>query len=127
MASANSTRRPWWAWTWPVLALVILGVHKVLNPGAAFAPVEAFALITTVFAAVYDAEVIARSVEYVCGPYATSYAFEVVEEYQEKGDERARIRHWRDEQMEVTTKDAQIDVSRPRAGALRCAPRGGRG
>src|SRR5271169_6418900 len=62
MPSANSGRTPWWAWTWPVLALAVLGVHTILSPGIPFAAAEAFVLIATVFAAVYHAEVIAHRV-----------------------------------------------------------------
>ena len=79
MASANSTRTPWWSWTWPVLALVILGVHKILNLGAPFAAVEAFALITTVFAAVYHAEVIAHRVGEPFGTLVLALAVTIIE------------------------------------------------
>jgi Ca2+:H+ antiporter len=79
MASANSTRTPWWAWAWPALALVILGVQIILNPGAPFAAVEAFALITTVFAAVYHAEVIAHRVGEPLGTLVLALAVTVIE------------------------------------------------
>ena len=79
MASATSTRTPWWAWTWPALALVILGVQIILNPGAPFAAVEAFALITTVFAAVYHAEVIAHRVGEPFGTLVLALAVTIIE------------------------------------------------
>ena len=79
MASATSTRTPWWAWTWPALAVVILGVHAILNPGAPFAAVEAFALITTVFAAVYHAEVIAHRVGEPFGTLVLALAVTIIE------------------------------------------------
>src|SRR6516164_4026269 len=79
MASATSTRTPWWAWTWPALALVILGVHAILNPGAPFAAVEAFALIATVFAAVYHAEVVAHRVGEPFGTLVLALAVTIIE------------------------------------------------
>ena len=80
MASANSTRTPWWAWTWPGPGPCHpRGVHKILNPGAPFAAAEAFALITTVFAAVYHAEVIAHRVGEPFGTLVLALAVTIIE------------------------------------------------
>jgi Ca2+:H+ antiporter len=79
MPSANSTRMPWWSWTWPVLALVVVGIHIVLRPGGPFAVAESFALITTVFAAVYHAEVVAHRVGEPFGTLVLALAVTVIE------------------------------------------------
>jgi len=79
VGSAYSTRTPWWALAWPVLALVILGVHVVFGSGALFAIAEAFALITTVFAAVYHAEVVAHCVGEPFGTLVLALAVTIIE------------------------------------------------
>jgi Ca2+:H+ antiporter len=79
MPSANSTRAPWWAWTWPVLALVVLGIHATLRPGFPFVAAEAFALIATVFAAVYHAEVVAHRVGEPFGTLVLALAVTIIE------------------------------------------------
>src|SRR5258708_497518 len=79
MPSANSARTPRWAWTWPVLALVVLGVHATLNPGVPFAATEALALIATVFAAVYHAEVVAHRVGEPFGTLVLALAVTIIE------------------------------------------------
>jgi Ca2+:H+ antiporter len=79
MSSANSTRTPWWAWTWPVLALAVLGVHATLSPSVPLAAAEAFALIATVFAAVYHAEVVAHRVGEPFGTLVLALAVTIIE------------------------------------------------
>src|SRR5260370_5928400 len=79
MPSVNSVRTPWWTWTWPVLALVVLGVHTTLSPGVPFAAAEAFALIAIVFAAVYHAEVIAHRVGEPFGTLVLALAVTIIE------------------------------------------------
>ena len=79
MASANSMRTPWWAWTWPALALVILAVHVTLAAGTVLAVAEAVALITTVFAAVYHAEVVAHRVGEPFGTLVLALAVTIIE------------------------------------------------
>jgi Ca2+:H+ antiporter len=79
MPSANSTRTPWWSWTWPVLALVVLGVHTILSPSVPLAAAEAFALIATVFAAVYHAEVVAHRVGEPFGTLVLALAVTIIE------------------------------------------------
>jgi Ca2+:H+ antiporter len=64
---------------WPVLALVILGVHIFIVSGALFAIAGAFALITTVFAAVYHAEVVAHRVGEPFGTLVLALAVTIIE------------------------------------------------
>jgi Ca2+:H+ antiporter len=79
MPSANSARTPRWAWTWPVLALVVLGLHTTLSLGVPFAATEAFVLIATVFAAVYHAEVVAHRVGEPFGTLVLALAVTIIE------------------------------------------------
>jgi Ca2+:H+ antiporter len=79
MTAANSTGTPWWSWTWPVLALVVLGAHIVLSPSAPLAAAEAFALVATVFAAVYHAEVVAHRVGEPFGTLVLALAVTIIE------------------------------------------------
>lgn len=79
MGSADTSRTPWWAWTWPSLALFVSVVHWLVHPGVAFAPVEAFALVTTVFAAVYHAEVVAHRVGEPFGTLVLALAVTIIE------------------------------------------------
>jgi len=79
MPSANSTRTPWWSLTWPVLALIVLGVHRILSPSVPLAAAEAFALIATVFAAVYHAEVVAHRVGEPFGTLVLALAVTIIE------------------------------------------------
>jgi len=70
---------PWWAWTWQVLALVIIGVHTILGPGFPIAVVEGVALVGTVFAAVFHAEVVAHRVGEPFGSLVLAVAVTVIE------------------------------------------------
>jgi len=79
MPSANSTRTPWWGWTWPALALIILAVQTTFSPGVPFAAAEAFVLIATVFAAVYHAEVVAHRVGEPFGTLVLALAVTIIE------------------------------------------------
>jgi Ca2+:H+ antiporter len=79
MPSAISARTPWWAWIWPALALVVLVVHTTLRPGVPIAAAEAFALIATVFAAVYHAEVVAHRVGEPFGTLVLALAVTIIE------------------------------------------------
>ena len=53
-------RTPWWAWTWPALAWVILSVTPFASPAGFIAAAAGVALVLAVFAAVYHAEVVAH-------------------------------------------------------------------
>src|SRR6201997_992814 len=79
MPSLISARTPWWAWIWPVLALVVVVVHTTLSPGFPFVAAEAFALIATVFAAVYHAEVVAHRVGEPFGTLVLALAVTIIE------------------------------------------------
>ncbi len=79
MASAKGERTPWWAWTWPAVALVVLAIHFLVYPGMYFSPAEAFALITTVFAAVYHAEVVAHRIGEPFGSLVLALAVTIIE------------------------------------------------
>src|SRR5499427_6631362 len=79
MALAQSARTPWWSWTWPALGLIILVAHFVLGASSALTPAEAFALIATVFAAVYHAEVVALRVGEPFGTLVLALAVTTIE------------------------------------------------
>jgi Ca2+:H+ antiporter len=70
---------PWWAWAWQVLALVIISVHTILGPGSLIAAAEGVALVGTVFAAVYHAEVVAHRAGEPFGSLVLAMAVTVIE------------------------------------------------
>src|SRR5690242_21386105 len=70
---------PWWAWTWQVLALVIMGVQAILGPSSPICAAESVALVGTVFAAVYHAEVVAHRVGEPFGTLVLAVAVTVIE------------------------------------------------
>ena len=70
---------PWWGWTWQVLALVIISVHTILGPGFLITAAEGLALVGTVFAAVYHAEVVAHRVGEPFGSLVLAVAVTVIE------------------------------------------------
>src|SRR5205823_770131 len=70
---------PWWAWTWQVLALVIMGVQAILGPSFPISAAESVALVGTVFAAVYHAEVVAHRVGEPFGSLVLAVAVTVIE------------------------------------------------
>src|SRR6187399_3055994 len=74
-----SARMPWWAWTWPVLAWVMLLVTPFAGPGGLVAAAAGVALITTVFAAVYHAEVVAHRTGEPFGTLVLAVAVTVIE------------------------------------------------
>src|ERR1700746_2758486 len=79
MPSTSSARTPWGTWTWIVLALVVLVIHATLRPGFPFVAAEAFALVATVFAAVYHAEVVAHRVGEPFGSLILALAVTIIE------------------------------------------------
>ena len=79
MTFANSGRTPWWSWTWPTLGLLILVVHFAHRPGTVLIAAEASALIATVFAAVYHAEVVALRVGEPFGTLVLALAVTTIE------------------------------------------------
>jgi Ca2+:H+ antiporter len=70
---------PWWAWTWQVLALVIVGIHTILGSSFPIATAEGVALVGTVFAAVYHAEVVAHRVGEPFGSLVLALAVTTIE------------------------------------------------
>jgi len=79
MAFTNSIKTPWWSWTWPALAVLVVGIHIVFRPSSLLAAAESFALIPTVFAAVYHAEVVAHRVGEPFGTLVLALAVTIIE------------------------------------------------
>ena len=73
-------RTPWWAWTWPLLAWIFLGLGFTrLGIGPLFAAFTTGSLLGTVFAAVYHAEVVAHRVGEPFGTLVLALAVTVIE------------------------------------------------
>src|SRR3954467_15931598 len=72
-------RMPWWAWTWPVLAWVILLAMPFAGAGGIVAAAAGVALIATVFSAVYHAEVVAHRTGEPFGTLVLAVAVTVIE------------------------------------------------
>jgi Ca2+:H+ antiporter len=77
--SVITARPPWWTWTWPALAWVILSITAFLGVGGLIAAVAGVALLGTVFAAVYHAEVVAHRVGEPFGTLVLALAVTVIE------------------------------------------------
>ena len=75
----QARRMPWWAWTWPALAWLVLLVTFPGGAGAVLSVVAEIALIATVFAAVYHAEVVAHRVGEPFGTIVLAVAVTVIE------------------------------------------------
>src|SRR5689334_19690867 len=78
MAGISATRTPWWAWAWPALGWAMLAATFPAAQGLVAAPAAA-ALIATVFAAVYHAEVVAHRVGEPFGTLVLAVAVTVIE------------------------------------------------
>jgi Ca2+:H+ antiporter len=72
-------RTPWWAWTWPVVAWVVLIAAAVLGTDGLVATIAGIVLIATVFAAVYHAEVVAHRTGEPFGTLVLALAVTVIE------------------------------------------------
>ena len=70
---------PWWAWTWPTVALIVLGARAILGSSIPIGVAEGFALVGTVFAAVYHAEVVAHRLGEPFGSLVLAVAVTVIE------------------------------------------------
>jgi Ca2+:H+ antiporter len=70
---------PFWAWTWQLLALIIIGAHTAFGSGFLMAAAEGVALVGTVFAAVYHAEVVAHRVGEPFGSLVLAVAVTIIE------------------------------------------------
>jgi Ca2+:H+ antiporter len=75
----QAERMPWWAWAWPALAWLVLLATLVGGGGVGIASAAGIALITTVFAAVYHAEVVAHRVGEPFGTIVLAIAVTVIE------------------------------------------------
>jgi Ca2+:H+ antiporter len=79
MAHPTPDRTPWWAWTWPTLAWVILTIRFFAGSSGIVTAAAAFVLIATVFAAVHHAEVVAHRVGEPFGTLVLAIAVTVIE------------------------------------------------
>jgi Ca2+:H+ antiporter len=75
----HAARMPWWAWTWPALAWLVLLATFAGGLGVVLAGAAGIALITTVFAAVYHAEVVAHRVGEPFGTIVLAIAVTIIE------------------------------------------------
>lgn len=75
----QAKQMPWWAWTWPALALLVLLVTFPFGVGGVLALAAEIALILTVFAAVHHAEVVAHRVGEPFGTIVLAVAVTVIE------------------------------------------------
>ena len=76
---ATSEKTPWWAWTWPALAWVMLSVTPFVEVHGFVAALAGAILIATVFAAVYHAEVVAHRTGEPFGTLVLAVAVTVIE------------------------------------------------
>src|SRR5690349_16280429 len=72
-------RPPWWAWTWPALAWLILLASVFAGSGTILSVAAGVVLIATVFAAVYHAEVVAHRTGEPFGTLVLAVAVTVIE------------------------------------------------
>jgi Ca2+:H+ antiporter len=77
MATTGPT--PWWAWTWPALAWAVLLLIVFFGKSGIIAAAATVALIATVFAAVYHAEVVAHRTGEPFGTLVLALAVTVIE------------------------------------------------
>jgi Ca2+:H+ antiporter len=70
---------PWWTWTWPALACLVLLATVFLGGGGFIAAAAGVVLFGTVFAAVYHAEVIAHRIGEPYGTLVLALAVTVIE------------------------------------------------
>ena len=77
---AAATRIPWWAWAVPLLAWAILIIMRAAaNPGVIIAAAAGMALVATVFAAVFNAEVVEHRVGEPFGTLVLAVAVTLIE------------------------------------------------
>jgi Ca2+:H+ antiporter len=73
------SRTPWWTWTWPLLACLVLAIAVFAGSGGIVAAAAGVVLLATVFAAVYHAEVVAHRVGEPFGTLVLALAVTVIE------------------------------------------------
>src|SRR6185437_13155550 len=79
MANPITQRTPWWAWAWPLFAWLMIAVSAIAGAGGLITAIDALALIATVFAAVYHAEVVAHRTGEPFGTLVLAVAVTVIE------------------------------------------------
>lgn len=79
MTVGTPTKTPWWAWAWPLLAWMTLALQLLGQGHVLVTALEAFALIATVFAAVYHAEVVAHKIGEPFGSLVLALAVTIIE------------------------------------------------
>ena len=72
-------RTPWWTWTSPLLAYVVLSIAIFAGGGAIVAAAAGVVLLASVFAAVFHAEVVAHRVGEPFGTLVLALAVTVIE------------------------------------------------
>jgi Ca2+:H+ antiporter len=70
---------PWWTWAWPVFAWVVLVLAKLMGVSPPVAVIAFAALIATVFAAVYHAEIVAHRLGEPLGTLVLAVAVTIIE------------------------------------------------
>ena len=75
----QTTRMPWWAWMWPALAWLVLLATFAGVRGVGLSGTAGLALIATVFAAVYHAEVVAHRIGEPFGTIVLAIAVTIIE------------------------------------------------
>ena len=70
---------PWWAWTWPALAWLVLLATFSIGAVGTLAAAAGIALVITVFAAVYHAEVVAHRIGEPFGTIVLAVAVTIIE------------------------------------------------
>src|ERR1043166_7694522 len=73
------SRTPWWTWTWPLLAYVVLAIAFFAGGVGIVAAAAGVVLLASVFAAVYHAEVVAHRVGEPFGTLVLALAVTVIE------------------------------------------------
>ncbi len=75
----TTARPPWWAWTWPLAAWLVLLAFWLIGSSGALAALADAVLIATVFAAAYHAEVVAHRTGEPFGTLGIALAVTVIE------------------------------------------------
>jgi Ca2+:H+ antiporter len=75
----TATRTPWWAWAWPLLAWLVLPIVTRAGDSGIVGVIGGAALVATVFAAVYHAEVVAHRIGEPFGTLVLAVAVTVIE------------------------------------------------
>lgn len=79
MPSVVAEKLPWWTWAWPAVAWAILLTMVLAGDWAPLAAAAGVALIATVFAAVYHAEIVAHRVGEPFGTLVLAIAVTIIE------------------------------------------------